>query len=79
MPCWHGCWRVADPDRDDAAAIASPCRRICQYLPAAGIRGGCGRTLDEIQAWPGADAALRRAILGRAAARLAARGPDARV
>ncbi|WP_207622741.1 DUF1289 domain-containing protein [Falsiroseomonas algicola] len=54
--------------------VASPCRRSCRYRPDLGLCDGCGRTLAEIEAWPTADAAARRAIIGLAAARLSALG-----
>jgi hypothetical protein len=63
---------LADPATSDAREVVSPCRNSCRYLPEAGLCGGCGRTLAEIEAWPTADAATRRVIVARSAARLAA-------
>ncbi len=42
---------------------ASPCTGVCVMHPRAGLCVGCLRRLDEIAAWPGLDAAGRRAIL----------------
>jgi predicted Fe-S protein YdhL (DUF1289 family) len=53
---------------------ASPCTGLCR-LDSLGVCEGCGRTGEEIGAWPTADRALREAIRRRAAARRAARGP----
>jgi predicted Fe-S protein YdhL (DUF1289 family) len=39
-------------------------------LDAANVCEGCGRTIDEIAAWPVADATMQHAILARAAVRL---------
>jgi predicted Fe-S protein YdhL (DUF1289 family) len=52
----------------------SPCIGLCRLDPAQ-ICEGCGRTAEEIGAWPFADRALREAIRRRAAERRAARGP----
>jgi len=41
-------------------------------VDAAKVCRGCGRTLDEIAAWSGADEARRVAIRAAASARLAA-------
>jgi predicted Fe-S protein YdhL (DUF1289 family) len=43
-------------------------------LGASNVCEGCGRTLDEIAAWPDADIEARRATLARAASRLRAKG-----
>jgi predicted Fe-S protein YdhL (DUF1289 family) len=51
---------------------ASPCVRNC-CLDDGDVCLGCGRHLAEILAWHQADADARRAILGQAAQRLAAR------
>lgn len=51
-----------------ASVVASPCRNICKV--ARGLCTGCGRTLDEIAAWPTAADAERRAIRMRAAERM---------
>jgi predicted Fe-S protein YdhL (DUF1289 family) len=55
--------------------VPSPCRNVCRLARRAGERLciGCGRTPAEIEAWPTADDAARRAIRAAAAARLAAR------
>lgn len=52
-----------------ASAVPSPCRNICKVK--RDLCTGCGRTLDEIAAWPTAPDDLRRAIVRQAAARLA--------
>jgi predicted Fe-S protein YdhL (DUF1289 family) len=54
--------------------VASPCNGTCT-LNAAGVCLGCGRTGEEIAAWPGADAAQRLAIRRAARARLALDAP----
>lgn len=51
-----------------ASAVPSPCRNICQVK--RGLCVGCGRTLDEIAAWPTAPDQLRREIALRAAGRI---------
>ena len=43
----------------------SPCVSICDVDWAEGVCLGCGRTLDEIGAWPSATAEEKRAILRR--------------
>jgi uncharacterized protein len=53
-----------------ASAIPSPCRNIC--VVKRRLCTGCGRTLDEIAAWPTAADPQRRAIVAQARARLAA-------
>jgi predicted Fe-S protein YdhL (DUF1289 family) len=53
-----------------ASLVASPCRNIC--VVKQGLCTGCGRTLDEIAAWPTAPDPQRLAIVARAAARLGA-------
>ncbi|MCZ8115856.1 DUF1289 domain-containing protein [Silanimonas sp.] len=53
---------------DEAPTLASPCVRLC-CLDDADECVGCGRTLEEIKAWHGADEAERSRILGAAAAR----------
>jgi NaMN:DMB phosphoribosyltransferase len=58
---------------DPGGDLASPCRRVCTYDAALGQCLGCGRTLEEIGAWQGADVARKQAILAAAEARLAAR------
>ena len=56
-----------------ASTIPSPCRNICQLK--RGICIGCGRSMDEISAWPTAPDPERRAIRARAAARLSGLAP----
>ncbi|MEM7442053.1 MAG: DUF1289 domain-containing protein [Pseudomonadota bacterium] len=50
--------------------IESPCRKVCLLDPAEKTCRGCGRTLDEIAAWPTADRSTKRMILERCNARL---------
>lgn len=45
--------------------MASPCRNICELDPLGQWCVGCGRTLDEIAAWPNASETERQAILAR--------------
>ena len=54
------------------ALPASPCVRNC-CLDEGDVCLGCGRHVDEILAWHGADAAQRNAILANAGARRDAR------
>jgi hypothetical protein len=51
-----------------ASLVPSPCRNICTVK--RGVCTGCGRTLDEIAAWPTAPDPERRAIVARAKARI---------
>jgi predicted Fe-S protein YdhL (DUF1289 family) len=51
-----------------ASTVPSPCRNICAVK--GGVCTGCGRTLDEIAAWPTAPDDERRAIVGRARLRI---------
>jgi predicted Fe-S protein YdhL (DUF1289 family) len=53
-----------------ASSVPSPCRNIC--VVKRGICTGCGRSLDEIAAWPTAPDPERRAIIHRAEARIRA-------
>jgi len=50
-------------------APSSPCVGICLMDPAKGLCRGCLRTVAEIAAWYEADAAGKRDILARIAAR----------
>jgi predicted Fe-S protein YdhL (DUF1289 family) len=43
----------------------SPCVAVCRLDPASGRCVGCGRTIDEIAAWPGLDEERRLAIIER--------------
>ncbi|WP_448578893.1 DUF1289 domain-containing protein [Thermaurantiacus sp.] len=56
-----------------ASLVPSPCRNICQLK--RGICIGCGRTGEEIAAWPTASDPVRLQIRARADARLSAAGP----
>jgi uncharacterized protein len=48
---------------------ASPCVGICLVDPATGYCRGCARSVAEIAAWYGANAAEKRAMLARLAER----------
>ena len=48
---------------------ASPCISVCE-LSSTGICRGCGRSLDEIAAWPQAGARQKQDIIDKARARL---------
>lgn len=54
------------------SGVRSPCVKLC-VLDARNVCEGCGRTLDEIAAWPAADEATRHAIVAAAALRRASR------
>ena len=58
---------MADTPPSDTPDIESPCRKVCLLDRTC---RGCGRTLDEIAAWPTADRASKLAILARARDRL---------
>jgi predicted Fe-S protein YdhL (DUF1289 family) len=57
--------RSAEPTPVAPAAdeVASPCISVCVMDAASGLCIGCWRTLDEIAAWSGLDAAAKRAVL----------------
>jgi uncharacterized protein len=63
----------AHPHDVTRAPVRSPCVKLC-VLDAAGLCEGCGRTLDEIATWSGADDMTREAVVARAAARLRQKG-----
>lgn len=42
--------------------IESPCIKVCEMDPAAGLCIGCGRTLDEIARWGSMNDAERKRI-----------------
>ena len=67
------CQQDADTWGDE---VPSPCVSVCQMKPSLGRCVGCLRTLDEIAAWGGMDAAAKRAtwraVAERARALLAA-------
>ena len=52
------------------AAIASPCRSICELDDASGLCIGCGRTLDEIARWASMSDSERSDIMATLPARL---------
>lgn len=56
------------PMNDEQARVASPCTGNC-CLDTQDICLGCFRTLQEITAWGGADAAERKNIVQAAAQR----------
>jgi predicted Fe-S protein YdhL (DUF1289 family) len=45
------------------STVASPCQRICEIHPIAGVCLGCFRTIDEISTWARLDDAAKRKIL----------------
>lgn len=47
------------------ASIDSPCVKLCHVDRKTGVCTGCGRTLDEIAAWPTLPGEERRAIMDR--------------
>ena len=49
-------------NRATSAPVASPCISVCRMDDATGLCSGCLRTLDEIAAWVGLDAAARLAV-----------------
>jgi predicted Fe-S protein YdhL (DUF1289 family) len=51
------------------AAPASPCTGVCRLNPQE-VCVGCGRTLDEIVDWRGADEVRQHAIVAAARERL---------
>jgi uncharacterized protein len=58
--------------------VESPCVKTCVYEQGAGVRRGCGRTLDEIAGWMAMTDTERRRIMAELPARLAKlrRDPD---
>ena len=55
--------------------VASPCIGVCE-LGEDEVCLGCGRTLDDIAIWSGADDAQRLRIIEQAQQRLGARDQD---
>ena len=53
------------PEPRPGAPVPSPCIDVCRMDEKTGWCEGCLRTIDEIAAWGGLDAATRRAILDR--------------
>ena len=49
--------------------VVSPCNSVCQLDRATAHCLGCGRTLEEIGAWPALSETERRAIMARLSAR----------
>jgi predicted Fe-S protein YdhL (DUF1289 family) len=58
------------------AVVESPCIKVCQ-LNAGQVCTGCGRTIDEIAQWSGANASQQRQIVAAARQRLAIIGRPA--
>jgi uncharacterized protein len=50
--------------------MKSPCVKICQMDPKAGLCIGCGRTLDEIARWAQMSGDDRNRVLAELAQRL---------
>jgi predicted Fe-S protein YdhL (DUF1289 family) len=57
------------PRGEPEPSPVSPCLGICLMDPRTGMCRGCLRTIEEIRDWYEADAADKRAILERLAAR----------
>ncbi|QCK86684.1 DUF1289 domain-containing protein [Phreatobacter aquaticus] len=57
-----------------AAAIESPCQRLCTIHPTARICEGCGRTLGEIGGWLTMTPEDRRRVMALLPDRLKALG-----
>lgn len=57
-----------------AAAIESPCQRLCVIHPSARICEGCGRTLGEIGGWLSMSPEDRRRVMALLPERLKALG-----
>lgn len=53
----------------DDGVVPSPCVSVCTMTEDRSHCQGCFRTLEDLRAWSGADAAARRAIWARALAR----------
>jgi len=54
------------------STLVTPCVQICVIDPLSGLCIGCGRTGEEIAAWPTLDETQRRSIMARLDARLVA-------
>lgn len=52
--------------RRTGSTIPSPCTQRCSLDPISEVCRSCGRHLDEITAWAGADDDERSAIISRA-------------
>jgi len=50
--------------------VPSPCTGLCTLSPSRRLCLGCGRTLEEIQAWPELTDAERRSVLSRIETRI---------
>ncbi|MGK7868156.1 DUF1289 domain-containing protein [Falsiroseomonas sp. E2-1-a20] len=55
--------------------MPSPCTGACLLDPRTGLCRGCGRSGDEISAWPYLPEAAQRALLSALPARMASRPP----
>jgi len=55
-----------------AAAISTPCQKVCAVDGKSGLCVGCGRTLREIAAWSSYDEPRRQQIMAELPARVAA-------
>jgi predicted Fe-S protein YdhL (DUF1289 family) len=61
--------------RADLPPAATPCISVC-VMDAAGFCSGCGRTLEEIGAWPVLSDSGRRFIMKKLSARKATPASD---
>ena len=55
-----------------AGAISTPCVKTCVVDPVSGFCVGCGRTVDEIAAWPAMSEDARLAAMAGLEGRLVA-------
>ena len=67
---------MATSHRKPYTAPVSPCVSVCQIDAEQQLCIGCLRTLDEIAGWSRYNDAQKREVLGKVAARRAARGDD---
>ena len=54
----------------------SPCKLTCKLRPEDNVCSGCGRTIDEIVEWGGANAERQNQIAGQASDRLIKLSPN---
>jgi len=56
--------------RESQPMTVSPCAKICTLDPVSGLCSGCGRSLAEIERWPGMSDAERLRLMAELDARL---------
>lgn len=59
-----------EPPQNEPTPVASPCTKVCVLDRDTGYCFGCGRTGDEIAAWPTMSEAERADLVQRLPARL---------